>query len=65
MEEIGTSNAFFKIDGEIYTSSLIGTILPGITRASMIEVMRDWGYKVNETRFTIDEIFKAGEVGQT
>ena len=64
VEEIGTSNAFFKIDGEIYTSSLIGTILPGITRASMIEVMRDWGYKVNETRFTIDEIFKAGEEGR-
>lgn len=64
VEEIGTSNAFFKIDGEIYTSSLIGTILPGITRASMIEVMKDWGYKVNETRFTIDEIFKAGEEGK-
>ena len=64
VEEIGTSNAFFKIDGEIYTSSLIGTILPGITRASMIEVMKEWGYKVNETRFTIDEIFKAGEEGR-
>lgn len=64
VEEIGTSNAFFKIDGEIYTSSLIGTILPGITRASMIEVMKDWGYKVNETRFTIDEVYKAGEEGR-
>lgn len=64
VEEIGTSNAFFKIDGEIYTSSLVGTILPGITRASMIEVMKDWGYKVNETRFTIDDIFKAGEEGK-
>lgn len=30
----------------------------------MIEVMKDWGYKVNETRFTIDEIFKAGEEGK-
>lgn len=64
VEEIGTSNAFFKIDGEIYTSSLIGTILPGITRASMIQVMKDWGYKVNESRFTIDEIYKAGEEGR-
>ena len=52
VEEIGTSNAFFKIDGEIYT------------RASMIEVMKDWGYKVNETRFTIDDVFKAGEEGK-
>lgn len=64
VEEIGTSNAFFKIDGEIYTSSLVGTILPGITRASMIEVMKDWGYKVNETRFTIEDVFKAGEEGK-
>ncbi len=64
VEEIGTSNAFFKIDGEIYTSSLIGTILPGITRDSMIKVMKEWGYKVNETRFTIDDIFKAGEEGK-
>lgn len=64
VEEIGTSNAFFKIDGEIYTSSLVGTILPGITRASMIEVMKDWGYKVNETRFTIEDVYKAGEEGK-
>ena len=64
VEAIGTSNAFFKIEGEIFTSSLIGTILPGITRASMIEVMKDWGYKVNETRFTIDDVFKAGEEGK-
>ena len=30
----------------------------------MIEVMKDWGYKVNETRFTIDDVFKAGEEGK-
>ena len=64
VEEVGSMNIMFKIDGEIYTSSLIGTILPGITRASMIEVMKDWGYKVNETRFTIDDVFKAGEEGK-
>ena len=52
VEEIGTSNAFFKIDGELYTAPLEGTILPGITRDSMITVMKDWGYKVNEVRFT-------------
>lgn len=64
VEEIGTSNAFFKIDGQIYTSSLVGTILPGITRASMIEVMKEWGYKINETRFTIEDVFKAGQEGK-
>lgn len=64
VEEIGTSNAFFKIDGEIYTAPLVGTILPGITRDSMITVMKDWGYKVNEVRFTIDDVFKASEEGR-
>ena len=64
VEEIGTSTAFFKTDGQIYTSSLVGTILPGITRASMIEVMKEWGYKVNETRFTIEDVFKAGQEGK-
>ena len=64
VEEIGTSNAFFKIDGELYTSPLAGTILPGITRDSMITVMKDWGYKVNEVRFTIEDVFKAAEEGR-
>ena len=64
VEEIGTSNAFFKIDGELYTAPLEGTILPGITRDSMITVMKDWGYKVNEVRFTIDDVFKAAEEGR-
>lgn len=63
VEEIGTSNAFFKINGELYTAPLEGTILPGITRDSMITVMKDWGYKVNEVRFTIDDVFKAAEEG--
>lgn len=64
VEEIGTSNAFFKIDGELYTAPLEGTILPGITRDSMITVMKDWDYKVNEVRFTIEDVFKAAEEGR-
>ena len=64
VEEIGTSNAFFKIDGELYTAPLEGTILPGITRDSMITVMKEWGYKVNEVRFTIEDVFKASEEGR-
>ena len=64
VEELGTSNAFFKIDGELYTAPLEGTILPGITRDSMITVMKDWGYKVNEVRFTIEDVFKAAEEGR-
>ncbi|NLD19298.1 MAG: branched-chain amino acid aminotransferase [Clostridiales bacterium] len=64
VEEIGTSNAFFKIDGQLYTAPLYGTILPGITRDSMITVMRDWGYMVNEQRLAIEDVFKAAEEGK-
>ncbi|MDR2501903.1 MAG: branched-chain amino acid aminotransferase, partial [Oscillospiraceae bacterium] len=39
VEEIGTSNAFFVIDGEVITAPLLGTILPGVTRASVIELL--------------------------
>lgn len=64
VEEIGTSNAFFKINGEIYTASLeSGTILPGITRDSVIQLLKKWGYKVNEGKLAIDEVLKASKDG--
>ncbi len=56
VEEIGTSNAFFVIDGEIITTPLIGTILPGITRDSIIKIAKSKGYKVTERLLSIDEI---------
>ncbi|NTW72256.1 MAG: branched-chain amino acid aminotransferase [Eubacteriaceae bacterium] len=59
IEEVGTSNAFFKIDGIIYTAPLEGSILSGITRDSSIKLMRDWGYEVVEKRMTIDELCQA------
>lgn len=59
VEEIGTSNAFFKIDGEIMTSPLTGTILPGITRDSVLQLLNHWGEKVTEKRFTIQEVYEA------
>jgi branched-chain amino acid aminotransferase len=64
VEEIGTSNAFFKIDGEIITSPLTGTILPGITRDSVITLLKHWGMKVSEKRLTIDEVYAAHEAGK-
>ena len=39
-------NIMFKIAGEIYTAPIEGTVLPGVTRDSMIHLLRDWGYKV-------------------
>ncbi|MFV0517615.1 MAG: branched-chain amino acid aminotransferase [Aminipila sp.] len=64
VEEIGTSNAFFKIDDEIVTAPLAGTILPGITRDSVIRLLKEWGLKVSERRMTIDEVFEAGKLGR-
>ena len=64
VEEIGTSNAFFLIDGEIFTSPLTGTILPGITRDSTIRILKDRGLTVREERFTIGEVFAAADSGK-
>lgn len=64
VEEIGTSNAFFKIDGKIVTAPLSGTILPGITRNSVIALLKKWGFEVEERRLSIDEVFEAGKCGK-
>jgi branched-chain amino acid aminotransferase len=64
VEEIGTSNAFFVIDGEVFTAPLTGTILPGITRDSVLTLLREWGVPVREERFTIDSVFKAYDEGK-
>ncbi|MDR0875341.1 MAG: branched-chain amino acid aminotransferase, partial [Clostridiales Family XIII bacterium] len=64
VEEIGTSNAFFVIDGEVYTAPLTGTILPGITRDSVLTILKDRGIPVREERFTIEEVYKAADEGR-
>ena len=63
VEEVGTSNAFFKIDGTVYTSSLTGSILPGVTRDSAIRLMKKWGVDVVEKRLEIDDLLKAAADG--
>lgn len=63
VEEVGTMNIMFKISGEIYTAPIEGTVLPGVTRDSIIQILKDWGYKVNETRLSIDDLMKAGHDG--
>lgn len=64
VEEIGTSNAFFIIDGEAVTAPLTGTILAGITRDSVIQLLKDWGIKVREEKMSIMDIYKAHEEGR-
>ena len=41
-------NILFKIDGKVYTAATVGTVLPGVTRRSCIELLKDWGYEVVE-----------------
>jgi branched-chain amino acid aminotransferase len=64
VEEIGTSNAFFVMDGEVWTAPISGTILPGITRDSTIRLLKDWGVPVREERFTIQEVADAHAAGR-
>lgn len=52
IEEVGSMNVFFVIDGEVITPALVGSILPGITRKSCIEMLKDMGYKVAERRLS-------------
>lgn len=65
IEEVGAMNIFFKIGDEIVTPSLnSGSILPGITRDSALELCRSWGMKVSERKVAIDELVEAHEKGQ-
>lgn len=59
VEEVGSMNMFFVIDEEIVTSPVGGTVLPGITRDSVIALARDWGLTVTERPLSIDEIIEA------
>ncbi len=59
IEEVGAMNVMFKINGEIITPMLTGSILPGITRKSCIEVLKSLGYKVNERLLSVDELMSA------
>lgn len=63
IEEVGAMNVMFKIAGEIITPRLVGSILPGITRKSCLELLRDEGYTVSERLLSVDELIAALEAG--
>ncbi|MFB9328594.1 branched-chain amino acid aminotransferase [Paenibacillus aurantiacus] len=63
IEEVGSMNVFFKINGEVHTPALSGSILAGITRDSMIQLIQSWGIPVIERPITIEEIYEAGRTG--
>lgn len=57
VEEVGSMNVFFVKDGTLYTSPLTnGTILPGVTRDSTIQLAKDAGYAVKEEALAIDDV---------
>ena len=64
VEEVGSMNVMFKIDGEIVTPMLTGSILPGITRKSCIEVLKSLGYQVSERLLSVDELMDALKSGK-
>lgn len=63
VEEVGAMNVMFKINGEVVTPMLSGSILPGITRKSCLEVLKNQGTKTVERLITIDELIEAMENG--
>jgi branched-chain amino acid aminotransferase len=57
-EEVGTSNIFFVIGDELITPALTGSILPGVTRDSVIQLARSWGVRVSERPIAMDDIME-------
>ena len=63
VEEVGTMNIFFLMDDTLVTPKLSGTVLPGITRRSVIALAKDWNLNVEERKITIDEVFESHQNG--
>jgi branched-chain amino acid aminotransferase len=64
IEEVGTMNMFFVIENEVITAPLTGSILPGITRDSVIHLVKDWGLNISERSLDIDEVIEAAKDGR-
>jgi len=63
IEEVGAMNIFFKINGTVITPKLNGSILPGVTRDSVICLCKEWGVPIEERRISINEIYDANQNG--
>ena len=63
IEEVGAMNVMFKVSGKILTPDLNGSVLDGITRRSCIQLLKDWGYEVEERRISAEELFNAAKSG--
>ena len=63
VEEAGPMNVFFDFDGRVATPELRGTILPGVTRESVLTLLRGRGIEVEERKIAIDEVIRRSEDG--
>lgn len=64
IEEVGSMNVFFKIDGEVVTPALNGSILEGVTRNSVIQLLKHWEIPVSERRISMEELCQAHKEGR-
>jgi branched-chain amino acid aminotransferase len=64
LEEVGTMNIFIEFENEIATPELTGSILPGVTRASIIQLLKDKNYTINERLISVDEFIEAYDNGK-
>lgn len=63
IQEVGTMNIFFKINGKFITPKLDGSVLDGITRKSVITLLKDFGYSLEERLISLDEVIEAEQNG--
>jgi branched-chain amino acid aminotransferase len=64
IEEVGSMNICFVYDGKVVTSPLHGTILNGITRRSILTLVKEMGYEIEERALSIDEVIEGAESGR-
>ena len=64
IEEVGSMNVMFQIGGTVVTPKLTGSVLPGVTRKSCIDLVKSWGIPVEERLLTAQELFDAAESGR-
>lgn len=64
VEEVGSMNAMFVFGNTIVTAPIDGTVLPGVTRDSIIHLLKDWGYTVEERHMPIDELMEGAKNGK-
>lgn len=63
IEEVGAMNIFFKINGTVVTPELNGSILPGVTRDSVLALCKEWNIPVEERKISVEEVVAAAESG--